>query len=64
MRRTTTKRSSKISNKKVKVRYKFDTNDDSVLKFKWRSPNDRKMNELNFVNDGNGGNTINIKDNH
>lgn len=64
MRRTTTKRSSKISSKKVNVRYKFDTNDDSVLKFKWRSPNDRKMNELNFVNDENGGNTINIKDNH
>lgn len=64
MRRTTTKRSSKTSSKKVNVRYKFDTNDDSVLKFKWRLPNDRKMNELNFVNDENGGNTINIKDNH
>lgn len=64
MKRTTSKNSSKSSSKKVKVRYKFDTKDNSVLKLKWQSPNDRKMNELNFVNDENGGNTINIKDNH
>ena len=64
MKRQSSSSSSKSSNKKVKIRYKFDTKDNSIFKFKWQSPNDKKMNEINFVDEPNNGNTIKIKDNH
>ena len=38
MRRTTTKKSSKSSSKKVKVKYKFDAKDNTILK-DYTSPN-------------------------
>jgi len=38
MRRTTTKRSSKSSSKKVNVRYKFDSKDNKIMEDK-TSPN-------------------------
>ena len=64
MKRTTSKSSSKSSSKKVKIRYNFDINNDSILKLKWQSPNDKKMNVIDFTADPEKGNTIKIKDNH
>jgi hypothetical protein len=64
MKRTTRKSSSKSSSKKVKIRYNFDINNDSILKLKWQSPNDKKMNVIDFTTDPEKGNTIKIKDNH
>ena len=64
MKRQSSKSSSKSSSKKVNVKLNFDINNKSVLKFKWQSPNDKKMNEINFTTDSEAGNTIQIKDNH
>lgn len=42
----------------------MDFKDDSILKVKWNSPNDKKENVLNFGIDMKDNNFIKIKDNH
>jgi hypothetical protein len=64
MKQTTRKSSSKSKSKKVKIKYNFDINNNSVLKLKWKSPNDKKMNIIDFTTDPEMGDTIHIKDNH
>ena len=49
--------------KSPNLKYKFDSKDNSILKIKWKSPNDKKENILDFRMDKEDY-TIKIKDNH
>lgn len=49
--------------KSANLKYKFDTKDNSILKIKWVSPNDKKENTLDVRSDKENY-TIKIKDNH
>lgn len=62
MKRQTSSKSSKNSNKKT--RFIFNSKDKSVLKLRWFSPNDKKENVIDFKNDFSNDNFIEIKDNH
>ena len=48
--------------KSANKKYKFDLNDNSLIKIKWTSPTDNKENILDIRLDKN--NSIKIKDNH
>lgn len=49
--------------KSANIKYKFDAKDNSLLKIKWNSPNDKKENTLDIRSDKEKY-TIKIKDNH
>lgn len=53
---------SKQTNKKVRV--KLDFKDDSIMKIKWKSPNDNKQNTVDFNVDFSKDDFIKMKDNH
>lgn len=55
---------SKSSNTSKKVKYKLDFKDDSIMKVKWKSPNDGKENVLDIGIDLKDNSFIKIKDNH
>ena len=49
--------------KSANTKYKFDIKDNSIIKIKWTSPNDKKENTLNIRSDKEDY-TIKIKDSH
>lgn len=49
--------------KSANTKYKFDSKDNSILKIKWKSPNDEKENTIDFRSDKEKY-TIKIEDNH
>lgn len=49
---------------KYKIKYKLDWNDDSILKVRWKSPNDKKSNLFNLIVNMNDDDFLKIKDNH
>lgn len=63
MRKKTQKQSSKSTNKK-NVKFKLNRNDSCVMKVKWNSPHDKKLNTLDINMNPKKFNTINIEDNH
>ena len=50
--------------KSPNTKTKLDLKDNSILKIRWKSPNDKKENTLNINVDFKDANTIKIKDNH
>ena len=62
MKRTTNKRSSKSTNKKVNI--KFDFKNFSFIDIKWKSPNDNMENDFNVNFNPKKFNTIEIEDKH
>lgn len=64
MKRTTSKKSSKSSNKKQKINFKLDIRDTNILNIKWFSPNDSKENNFNIDFNPKKWNTIEIEDKH
>lgn len=49
--------------KSANTKYKFDIKDNSIIKIKWTSPNDKKENTLDIRSDKEDY-TIKIKDSH
>ena len=62
MKRTSSKTASKSNKRQIK--YKFDRKDNSILKIKWKSPNDKKGNTFDVNVNPKKFNTIEIQDEH